>query len=388
MVSCAVCPGEIAKKAASSAVDGLAKAMTEGLGKAVKTLFTFWTDTPNPDLEKVGGPVDQLRDATWWVTCTIAVVCLLIAAARMVLTRSGRPAGEAASGFITLIVVSAASIGGTAAAMRGSDALSAYIISAADAEALGGRVGALTVGMTPVLGPGLAIIVALLALLVSLCQMALLVIRGGVLVVLVGILPLTAAAAVTPAGSAWFRKTLAWIAAFMLFKPAAAIAYTAAFLLIEDGTSAVDILRGLSLICLSILALPALLRTITPAVSAMSSGGGGGARPRRWRHGRHGDRRAHGGLPLKGCREVRALRPSAAPSAPTGAAGHGTRALPPVGGAAAGSAGRGSGAGRMASAAAGPAGAAMHVGAQVVSAGRRAANKTLNDTSEPEGGRR
>ena len=54
-------------------------------------------------------------------------------------------------------------------------------------------------------------------------------VRGGMLVLLVGTLPLIAAFSNTEMGLQWFRKATAWLIAFALYKPAAAIVYAVAF---------------------------------------------------------------------------------------------------------------------------------------------------------------
>ena len=66
----------------------------------------------------------------------------------------------------------------------------------------------------------------------------------------------------------------------MLYKPAAAIIYAAAFRLIgtdvfsDDGL--LSVLVGLALMIVAVIALPALLRFLAPVTSAIASGGGGG----------------------------------------------------------------------------------------------------------------
>jgi hypothetical protein len=116
--------------------------------------------------------------------------------------------------------------------------------------------------------------------------------RGGVLVILSGALPTAAAATNTERGRAMFSRTVTWLLAFVLYKPVAAFIYAAAFRLAGSSPLSADglvsVITGLGLIMLSIFALPALMRVLTPAVSAVSSsGGGGGAADRGDVHPRH-----------------------------------------------------------------------------------------------------
>ena len=70
-------------------------------------------------------------------------------------------------------------------------------------------------------------------------------------------------------------KYLSWLLAFILYKPAAATVYAAAFWLIGEGKDLMSIFTGMVAFCMAVVALPALMRLITPAVSAVTSGGSG-----------------------------------------------------------------------------------------------------------------
>ena len=64
------------------------------------------------------------------------------------------------------------------------------------------------------------------------------VVRSGMLVILAGILPTTAAFTNTEMGRQWFQKAVGWTIAFILYKPAAAIVYSVAFLLMGSTRAA------------------------------------------------------------------------------------------------------------------------------------------------------
>ncbi len=111
-------------------------------------------------------------------------------------------------------------------------------------------------------------LLGLLALLMSYIQIVLMVVRGGMLVVLGGILPVTASFTNTEMGRMWFKRAIGWTIAFILYKPAAAIVYAAAFrmtgmdLFKTDGTGLLQILTGLALMLIALIALPALIRFV------------------------------------------------------------------------------------------------------------------------------
>ena len=113
----------------------------------------------------------------------------------------------------------------------------------------------------------------IIAFLATVIQIMLMLVRGGMLVLLVGTLPLVAAFSNTEMGMQWFRKASAWLVAFALYKPAAAVVYAVAFDL-AGQQGALALLDGVMMLALAILALPALLRFVVPATSALAGGGG------------------------------------------------------------------------------------------------------------------
>ncbi len=133
------------------------------------------------------------------------------------------------------------------------------------------------------LGALLVIILGLIAILGAAIQILLMVARGGMLVILTGILPLAASFTNTEMGKGWFKKCVAWLVAFILYKPAAAIVYAAAFQLVgtdvfaDDGTGLLAVLTGLMLMIIALFAMPALMRFVTPMVGALAGGAAGGA---------------------------------------------------------------------------------------------------------------
>jgi type IV secretion system protein TrbL len=122
----------------------------------------------------------------------------------------------------------------------------------------------------------IAIVLGIIAFLATVIQIMLMLVRGGMLVLLVGTLPLVAAFSNTEMGLQWFRKASAWLLAFALYKPAAAVVYVVAFDL-AGQQGALALLDGVMMLVLAILALPALLRFVVPATSALAGAGGSGA---------------------------------------------------------------------------------------------------------------
>jgi hypothetical protein len=119
-------------------------------------------------------------------------------------------------------------------------------------------------------GVGLALVILLgiCMVITSLIQLGLMIVRYGMLVLLVGVIPLTAAATNTEQGMAWFKRSVGWLAAFIIYKPLAALIYATAITLIgsqpADRGATLQVITGLTMMAMSVVALPALLRFVSP----------------------------------------------------------------------------------------------------------------------------
>jgi len=266
--------GGAANAAAQAFVDGFA----DGFATLVKTMTTFWVDVPTPQLSGVGGPVARVQHLVYWTQGFLLVLSLLYVAGKTALNRSGKVAGEAARGLGTMVVVVGAGVTAIDVLSVAGDAWSRWIIDQSVGGSMTTRLGAVAGGSAQMTGLGIGIefIVALLGIVSCIVQIFFLLARVGILTLLAGTLPLSAAGLATPAGRAWFQRTLAWIVAFLLYKPAAALVYASAFSLAGRGNDVISVLSGLMLIVLAVFALPALMRLATPMVAAASGGGGGG----------------------------------------------------------------------------------------------------------------
>ncbi|MBG6184877.1 hypothetical protein IWX65_002855 [Arthrobacter sp. CAN_A214] len=130
---------------------------------------------------------------------------------------------------------------------------------------------------------GLILFVAPLALLGAIINAVIVIFSYGAAIALCGILPIFAAASQTERGRKSFDKAVGWLAAVVLFKPAAAILYGAGLALMkgingtaenEIGNTMIGLLTGLVIISSACVAMPALARVLVPAVSAGPQGMG------------------------------------------------------------------------------------------------------------------
>jgi hypothetical protein len=250
--------------AATAVVGALAPAVNAGRGASPTVAF--------------------LQGSTWYLMAGLAVGSVLIAAIKMAWDQRVQPGKDLVRSLITLVVVSAVGLNLVMMLLQAGDSFAEWIV---DRSLSGGTFaeGLEQMISTPeggVLTAFVVIVVGILLILTSMIQIMLMVMRGAMLVLLAGLLPISAAATNTEQGKQTFQKACAWLLAFILYKPAAALVYATAFTLTGEGMTGsgdssglVTVLSGLMLMLLAVLTLPALLRFISPAVGAIGGGGGG-----------------------------------------------------------------------------------------------------------------
>lgn len=364
-----------------------------------------------------------IQNSLWWYMIAVAVFGVIVGAARMAWEQRAEPGKDLVKSLLTLVVVSAVGLHAVALLVAAGDSFSKWILERSvdcnleQGNCFGRNMASLFYGMKFGInvGPILIIILGLLAVFASLAQIVLMFIRSGMLVLLAGMLPLAAAATNTETGRNMFRKTVGWLLAFVLYKPAAAIVYATAFRLTgEDifktgGDGLTSIIVGLTLMVVALFALPALMTLIVPAVSGVASGSGIGSAALagatmmptgaiaggllRGRGGGSNDQDA--GNKSSGPTGSTDSTGSPGSSGGTGESGPATAgATGPSGSAgassAAGSAGAGAGAGAgsgaAAGSAAGPAGAAVGVGVDAVAGAAKAATGAVESAAEESSG--
>ncbi|MDP9886053.1 hypothetical protein J2W21_003578 [Sinomonas atrocyanea] len=262
--------------------------MIEAWGKSIAWLGTFWV---NVDTTPVitPGTVDQQSDVVWWAqnqlwwyTLVLVVFGILVGAGRLVWEQRSKHLMDIVKQLITFTLVTGSGVAVLQLLITGFDEMAKALLDNATKGTGFAQSVAGMISLTGGLGVLLAIIFGVLAILVSLVQLVMMVFRSGILILLAGGLPTAAAFTNTETGKQWFQRFLSWLIAFTLYKPAAALCYAVAFKLTASDIFAsadggVKAIVGLSLMVLALVALPALMRLVTPMVAAAAGGGGGAA---------------------------------------------------------------------------------------------------------------
>ncbi|MFJ6376257.1 hypothetical protein ACIQH9_11100 [Pseudarthrobacter oxydans] len=397
---------------ADDAMGNMAKAILEGMSQMVTTLSTFWVSTPTVNLTSEDGTtaspiVSMVNDELMAWTVTLAVLAVILGGIRMIWEQRGAPLKDLLRSLITLTLVSGLGLGVISILVLAADAFSAAIIErSTDGKGFAEAMNILVVTGQTGVGVFILIVLGLIGLIASLVQIVLMVVRSGMLVILAGILPTTAAFTNTEMGRQWFQKAVGWTIAFILYKPAAAIVYSVAFLLMGN-TSGQDALvgsiTGFTLMIVALFALPALMRFVTPMVGAVASGSGaaagaavGAIATGAVSLGHSGSGRGNAAPTPATTSSTANTQSSHADTSPKGSAGTpGHRggggqptpgAMGPRGAAGAATAGKAGSAGTATgasggAAAAGPAGMALAAGTQVATQTSQAIEKTAQDST-------
>ena len=389
----------VAGAVAAGALNGIASAIQDGIAWIVAQSVTWWVKVPSPDL--AGEPaVGQLQQWLFPVTAAVAVAGMIIAGARMALTRKANPLADVGSGLFTIAATSAVGVLLPALLIKAGDAWSDWVLQQSTGGQFASRVTqVMTLGGA---APGVVVVLGIVAIAVSALQAVLMLLRQGALVVLAGMLPLAAAGTLNPATRPWFRKVSSWMLALIFYKPAAAAVYATAFTMIGSGSGSRTIFMGFAMLLLSLLALPALMRFFSWGTGQVTESGGGGFMQTVLGGAvAIGAVRGSGGAGQGGAAEqARAVssqlgqadsgprgaqQSSPHAKAPAGSAGAGAAATAAGQGAAAQAPGAGAASAGTASGAAGIAGGPAGMAAAGAAAGARAARRKATDAFTPPG---
>lgn len=289
-----------AEAASSVALGGLGEAAQSFLNSFWKFyidwVITPWTKAASPVLAEtcaqrkadlvyasaqcnpgaLSGPVWEMRSHLMWLTTFVMTLMVLIAAAKMIWHRDGRPAADLLRAVVTTVLVSVAGVMLIDVLLTFGDEYSAWIIDAATGKDWISQTGKIPVDVTAA-NAGVMFVLGFVGVLFTLVQVVLLIMRSGVIVLFAAVLPLAAAGSASTWGRNWFEKITGWTFAFILYKPVAATIYATSIWLMQQSGDATSLVAGVSMMFVAILALPALIKLLVPAAGALGGSGGGGA---------------------------------------------------------------------------------------------------------------
>lgn len=234
-------------------------------------------------------PLYFLQSNTSWLLVALVAIGIVCSSIAMIVQQRGEPAQQLVLSLLKLAFVSAAGTAVVTLIMSGFDSWSNTLMYQAsnckngDAACFGDTMTKLiTLASEDAMGQIGIVIMGIIGGIILVIQVALFLIRSALLPLMVGLLPLGYAAALIPGGKSTASKLTAWTIAFLLYKPAAAVIYSFAMVTVgQNTTNNLDVLfkmiYGFILVVAAGIALPALIRLITPAAGAVAGGAGAGA---------------------------------------------------------------------------------------------------------------
>lgn len=362
--------------------DAAYKNISSTLGEIGKALGTFWVDTPSINLGTAAGQpsdvVGFLWNSTGWFTGVFLVFAVLYGAGQMIWQRRGQPLWELVAALLKFTFASGAGLAGCVLLLQTGDGYSKWVIEKSTPH------GGFGDSLMLLLSIGVAnpssgiimfvIVIGVIAILVSFAQIGMLIVRGALALLLAGTLPLAYSATNTSWGRQWSQKHTAWLIAFIVYKPVASTIYAAAFRILDSfgkkdgdvGQQIVYFTAGIVLMVAGLVALPAIMRLVTPAVGAASGAGamfagaaGGAVASGAINGGMNiGGKSSGGDAGATGAANAKSASAGESSAATTAAGGGGGASSAAAGGASAG------GGSAAAGAAGGPVGLAVAAGAQ------------------------
>ena len=378
--------GSVVSGAAKAGAEGLADAIREGAKWVIKTTVGWWLNVPSTDL--ASSPASQIRNDILYIAIAVAVGGLIWGGVRLAFRRKSEAAWDIGTGIIRLAAVSALAVIAPQLLMNGVDSFSSWVLNNSVSDPVAERFTALA-AMGGITAPGAVIFAGIVLIFSGIIQAVLMFLREGAVVVLVGVIILAAAGGFNPATKSWFPKVVGWMLGLIFYKAFAALTYAAAFHFIgTDNGDPRTVFVGITMIVLSIVALPVMIKFFSwAAPAAVTSSGAGGALAALAGAGAavaamRGMRGSGGGSAADQASRIRSdLGPAVGPSGASSTGG-GAAAVPSGAGVASPSAGAASSAGGAAAAAASGPGAVAVMAAtaatKVASAAKGAATSAGN----------
>lgn len=240
----------------------------------MKGFLTSWLDA-GMMVSLEGESMAWLTDQLQILSIFMSTLGIMIACVWPMVHARGDKAVKAAKSLLMVFLVTTAGTTLMQVAIPAGDAFSKYILDEAGVTVQGYEQLGPGAAAVAQIGPGLAIVAGIFGVIATLLQWVIMIVRATVLPLLVAIWPVAAAAAMIRGAEQSFSKVTMWLVAFLLYKPIAAIIYAFAWKLKSGGDGIGGVINGMLLLVLAVVALPALMKLLSPATAAMGTAAGG-----------------------------------------------------------------------------------------------------------------
>ncbi|MHA7220264.1 hypothetical protein ACX80L_15420 [Arthrobacter sp. MDT1-48-3] len=278
----------IAGSAVEKLIQFLAGWVVQVLTEMINLVGTWWLKIGAPDMG-AGSATDRIQQSTLIFVGMAGVIGTVFALIKLARDQDRASTENLVMGMVRTVLTTALAVPMVGLLFGVTDVLAPWLVTtisgSAQEDGLGTAMGleALTGTTMTMQLAGIVLFIVPLALLGAIINAVIVIFSYGAAIALCGVLPIFAAASQTERGRKSFDKAVGWLAAVVLFKPAAAILYGAGLALLkgingtadnELGNTTIGLITGLVIICSACVAMPALAKVLVPAVSAGPQGMG------------------------------------------------------------------------------------------------------------------
>ncbi|WP_192476294.1 hypothetical protein [Arthrobacter sp. AET 35A] len=284
--------GDILEGVAGSAIQRLIQFLAgwllQVLTEMINFVGTWWLKIGAPGMG-AGSATDRIQQSTLIFVGMAGVIGTAFALIKLARDQDRASTENLIMGMVRTVLTTVLAVPMVGLLFGVTDVLAPWLVTtisgSAQEDGLGTAMGleALAGTTMTVQLAGIVLFVVPLALLGAIINAVIVIFSYGAAIALCGVLPIFAASSQTERGRKSFDKAVGWLAAVVLFKPAAAILYGAGLALLKGingtadndlGNTAIGLITGLVIISSACVAMPALAKVLVPAVSAGPQGMG------------------------------------------------------------------------------------------------------------------
>jgi hypothetical protein len=253
----------------------LAKSLARGAGVLLAHAMTFWTRVDRSEMLE-SPAITEIQQMLRYVGIVLLTGGVIWQGIMMIVRRKMDPLISTGVGLLSFAGWS--SLGGTIAVLlnEAGAALAAMVLGQSIID-FADQVGASLIALAAA-APGVVFFLAIVLLILGGVQWALGFFRQGALTILLALLPTAAAGQLTDATKPWLKTILSWCLTLILYQPIAAVVFSIGFKLMgSSGDNMADVLVGMAVIALALVAMPTMLRFFTWGGQQLTASGGGGS---------------------------------------------------------------------------------------------------------------
>ncbi|GAA0503430.1 hypothetical protein [Microbacterium aurantiacum] len=264
---------------ANSAIAEFAQSLVDVSIDIAAELNKWWMSLPSIDLQ--ASALMQVQEDLRWYVMFFAVLGFLFGLIRVLVSNEIRSGIGTAKMILNLILASSAYAVGITLALQAGDAFAPWILERAQGNTTDGMAALISGTAIMALGPGPAVLLALLVFLSVVANALFMILRTAMIALLAVFLPILAAGSGTEIGNQAWKKANGFLIALLLYKPVAATIFAVGIWMVQTpsfGTSGTDavsgflgVMTGALILILGALCLPVLIKFLVPVAATGTS---------------------------------------------------------------------------------------------------------------------